>query len=73
MKKRFMGTPWALPPLYSDVERVRTASSVASGILAGFSVTAIATLITTDRPPWLVGPALVAFAVAASAALLALG
>jgi hypothetical protein len=72
MKMRVTGTPWVLPPLNSDAERVRAASSVASGILAGFSVTAIATLLTADRSPGIIGPALLAFSGAASAALLAL-
>jgi hypothetical protein len=71
-KRRNLGSPWALPPLNSDAERVRAASSLASGILAGFSVTAIASLITADRKPWLFEPTLLVFSIAASTALLAL-
>jgi hypothetical protein len=71
-KRPNLGSPWALAPLNSDAERVRAASSLASGILAGFSVTAIASLITADRKPWLFEPTLLVFAIAASVALLAL-
>lgn len=67
-----VGSPWSLPPLNSDADRVRAASSLAAGLLAGFSVTAIATLITTDRRPWLFEPTLMLFSIAASSALLAL-
>jgi hypothetical protein len=67
-----VGSPWALPPLNSDADRVRAASSLASGLLAGFSVTAITTLLTTDKRPWLFEPTLLLFSIAASAALLAL-
>ena len=71
-KQPNLGSPWRLAPLNSDAERVRAASSLASGILAGFSVTAIASLITADRKPWLFEPTLLVFSIAASVALLAL-
>jgi hypothetical protein len=72
MRTPNVGSPWAWPPLNSDADRVRAASSLAAGILAGFSVTTIVTLITTDKHPWLLEPTLLLFSIAASAALLAL-
>jgi hypothetical protein len=64
------GHPWSFAG--NDVEAVRAASSVTSSVLAGFSLTAIMSLTTTDHRPWLWGYALLAFGVATTASLLAL-
>ena len=64
--------PWRLPELHGDADRVRTSATLASGLLAGFSVTAILTLLTTSSPPPLAEWAVVAFALAAATSLVTL-
>lgn len=39
--------PWALPALHGDAERVRVTAAITSGLLAGFSLAAILSIVTS--------------------------